>query len=282
MPVTQDTAATAQPADPAAAPLVEAAPPADGAAALPDSLDAPLDSVDVGVPDTALDQVLHLFDGARDLILMGGPVVAILAVLSVIALTIILAKLIQYSLNGVGRHGRAERAIGLWISGQRGEAYEMVRNHRAPVSRVLAHAMRGIGNGGASEAQVREDLERVCLETLDGLKSWLRALDAIAQVSPLLGLFGTVIGMIEAFQSLQSAGASVDPSMLAGGIWVALMTTAVGLVVAMPTSVVLSWFEARMESERVLAERAVHTILSPNGSRDAQVQAQAQGAPRHA
>lgn len=71
--------------------------------------------------------------------------------------------------------------------------------------------------------------------------------------------------MIEAFQSLQSAGAQVDPSILAGGIWVALLTTAVGLVVAMPTAVVLSWFEGRMDAERVISDKAILTVLQPSG-----------------
>lgn len=81
--------------------------------------------------------------------------------------------------------------------------------------------------------------------------------------APLLGLFGTVLGMISAFQALQEAGSQVDPSILAGGIWVALLTTAVGLAVAMPTSVVLSWLEARMDADRVLAQKAVRTVLAP-------------------
>ena len=96
------------------------------------------------------------------------------------------------------------------------------------------------------------------------LERGFRFLDTVAQLSPLLGLFGTVLGMISAFQALQEAGSQVDPSILAGGIWVALMTTAVGLAVAMPTSLVLSWFEARMDAERVFAEKAVQTILKPS------------------
>jgi biopolymer transport protein ExbB len=81
-----------------------------------------------------------------------------------------------------------------------------------------------------------------------------------------LGLFGTVLGMIAAFQSLQSAGTQVDPSVLAGGIWVALLTTAAGLAVAMPTALVLSWLESRMEAERVIADKAILTILAPSSN----------------
>ena len=109
-----------------------------------------------------------------------------------------------------------------------------------------------------------------------------RALDAIAQVAPLLGLFGTVLGMIEAFQKLQEAGNSVDPSLLAGGIWVALLTTACGLAVAMPVSLLLTWFETRIENERVAIETMTATVLSHASIEKAEEQATSadSGAPR--
>ena len=67
------------------------------------------------------------------------------------------------------------------------------------------------------------------------LKSGLRPLELIAGIAPLMGLLGTVLGMITAFQAMEAAGASVDPSVLSGGIWAALLTTAIGLIVAIPT-----------------------------------------------
>jgi biopolymer transport protein ExbB len=100
------------------------------------------------------------------------------------------------------------------------------------------------------------------------LEQGLNVLDIVSQLAPLLGLFGTVLGMIEAFQTLQDAGNAVDPSLLAGGIWVALMTTAAGLAVAMPTSLILTWFEARMNRERIFANRALRTIFAPGHADD--------------
>jgi biopolymer transport protein ExbB len=91
----------------------------------------------------------------------------------------------------------------------------------------------------------------------------MRLLDAIAQTAPLLGLFGTVLGMIEAFQTLQSAGATVDPSQLAGGIWVALLTTALGLGIAMPVSLFLSWVEGRIARETQIAAQMVEALCGP-------------------
>lgn len=78
-----------------------------------------------------------------------------------------------------------------------------------------------------------------------------------------MGLFGTVLGMIAAFRAMQDAGQSVDPSVLAGGIWVALMTTAAGLAVAMPLSAILSWLEGLMAHERRMAEALIEGALRP-------------------
>ena len=114
------------------------------------------------------------------------------------------------------------------------------------------------------------------------LERGFRLLDSVAQLAPLLGLFGTVLGMISAFQALQAAGSQVDPSILAGGIWVALLTTAVGLAVAMPTALVLSWFEARMDAERVLAQQAIRTILAPGAAGAPAGRPVPAGTPAHA
>lgn len=93
----------------------------------------------------------------------------------------------------------------------------------------------------------REEVLRVAKDLLERLRSHLRVLEVIATLSPLLGLLGTVLGMITAFQALESAGNRVDPAILSGGIWEALLTTAVGLSVAIPTVVALNWFERRIE-----------------------------------
>ena len=69
-------------------------------------------------------------------------------------------------------------------------------------------------------------------------------------MAPLLGLLGTVLGMIAAFQALQEAGNRADPAMLAGGIWEALLTTAAGMAVAIPASAALTWCEAVIDSIR--------------------------------
>lgn len=203
---------------------------------------------------------------------LGGPVVLILAGLSVLALAVMVYKLWQFAAAGVGRHAALRDAVSAWDAGDRAIARAALGRSTSYLKPVIDMAMSGQRDAARLEAEAETRFAR--------LESGFRFLDTVAQTAPLLGLFGTVLGMISAFQALQAAGEQVDPSILAGGIWVALLTTAVGLAVAMPTALVLSWFEARMEAERVLAEKAVHTILSPGGAGDATTVPQ--GAAAHA
>ena len=198
----------------------------------------------------------------RSFLEMGGPVVMLLAILSVLSLTVILYKLWQFSYLGIGRHKRARKALGLWRHGKQAEAIALLNKGKAPVSVVLAHAMRGQVFHSDKGALIREDVERVALLSLSRTRFLLRFLETVGQVAPLLGLFGTVIGMIEAFQRLQQAGATVDPSVLAGGIWVALLTTAVGLAVAIPASLFADWFSSRVEREQQVIEEMVTAVLT--------------------
>ncbi len=203
-----------------------------------------------------------IFNDVRAFLELGGPVVAILLVLSVFALALILIKLAQFWRERVGSGAKANRALYLWVHGSVGDARQMVEADPSPVGGALATAMRLSANRAASKAVIEDEIGRVAVTRLHALQRGLRALDAIAQIAPLLGLFGTVLGMIEAFRQLQGAGSAVDPSLLAGGIWVALLTTAAGLAVAMPVSLVLTWFETRIENERVAIETVTTAFLS--------------------
>ncbi|WP_319411670.1 MotA/TolQ/ExbB proton channel family protein [uncultured Cohaesibacter sp.] len=198
----------------------------------------------------------------QSIIDMGGPVVMLLLVLSVLSLAVILYKLWQFSLIGIGRHSRARKALALWRTGKRADALSLLDKGKSPVSIVVAHAMRGQVNHPDKQALIREDIERVAVQSLSQTRVMLRFLETVGQISPLLGLFGTVIGMIEAFQRLQEAGATVDPSVLAGGIWVALLTTAVGLAVAIPASLFADWFTSRVEREQSVMEELVTAVLT--------------------
>lgn len=198
---------------------------------------------------------------AYEIVDKGGPVVLILLALSVVAVMVTLVKLLQFTWLRVGSTGQANRALDLWIGGRYQDAYSSIEGSKTPTSVVLAHGMRGF-IAGVDEDTVREDVERVAMSQLSGLRSYMRVLDSTVQIAPLLGLFGTVLGMISAFQALQNAGADADPTVLAGGIWVALMTTAVGLAIAIPMAFVNAWFEGRIEREKNNIEGALTSLFT--------------------
>lgn len=183
---------------------------------------------------------------------LGGPVVVILLVLSVLALALILWKLAQFTAARVGRHRRLEQVIARLDEGDRDGSMALLAASTSRLGQLLAR------NAARGSRKARIESETSLL--LSRYESGFRALDTIAQLSPLLGLFGTVLGMIDAFRALQEAGASVDPSILAGGIWVALLTTAAGLVVAMPAALALAYFESRVARERALAEVLIEAL----------------------
>lgn len=204
--------------------------------------------------------MIHLFearDALRGLIDLGGPVVALILALSVLAGAVVLWKLWQFRAAGVGRHTGLNAAIAAHDAGQHSRARALAEAAPSHLAPLLAEALQ------AQSADVRDRLYTLAEDRLARLESGFRLLDTVAQIAPLLGLFGTVLGMIDAFRAMQGAGAAVDPSVLAGGIWVALMTTAAGLAVAMPVSALLSWLDSRVATERRMAGTVIEAALCP-------------------
>lgn len=186
------------------------------------------------------------FDRLRIFIEAGGPVVLVLLAMSVIALAIVLMKIWQLRQVGASDTHTAREALTLYRAGRRREATARASGSRNPAARALAYVIRG-QQRQVPEAALRDAVYHYGADMLDALRGYFRPLEVIAALAPLLGLLGTVIGMIEAFQQLEAAGNQVDPSVLSGGIWEALLTTAVGLSVAMPVVVALNWLERRVD-----------------------------------
>ena len=189
----------------------------------------------------------------------GGPIVAILIVLSLISVAIIIFKCLQLGrvLSGAARR---ESALALWTEGERRNASLEMAEGVSPADRVSAYAMTGLENGMDREA-LEAEIERRGNEEVERMGGLLRPLEVIASVSPLLGLLGTVLGMIQSFQQLELAQGSANASLLAGGIWQALLTTAAGLIVAIPAAIAASLLAARVESARFLIENTVGRVF---------------------
>jgi len=193
----------------------------------------------------------------------GGPVVALLIALSVAATAIVLAK--AWQLRGIGSAdaGLTGEALSLWQAGRTGEAVTRLEGAPGPLATAISAAMRGIRQGMDPE-MVRAETVRSASDTLEACRTGLRPLEVIASLAPLLGLFGTVLGMIEAFRQLEAAGNQVNPAILSGGIWEALLTTAVGLAVAIPAVVALNWLERRIERLAHTADSAITRLFTQN------------------
>lgn len=195
-----------------------------------------------GIFDYFVAYTLEMVTDTLNFLAQGGTVLYLLCLLSVAALTIILAKFWQLRpLLG----GRGERAVEALLNG--GGADGLPNNHPAVRAYLAAK------DGGAKPL---ENAERSWRRDAKELEGYLPTLATIANVAPLLGLLGTVIGMIEAFTQLELSQGVPDPALLAGGIWKALLTTAFGLSVAIPASVALAYFERRLG----IAEKQVEEV----------------------
>ncbi len=192
----------------------------------------------------------------------GGPVVVILMLFSIVAVAIICLKLFQFWSLNLNDRNTVKRALNLWRSDEHQQAIDSLAGNRQPAAELVHLAMAGLYPKEMDVAMLREELERVAQDMLDGLRSYLRALEVIGTLSPLLGLLGTVLGMINAFQQLEQAGNRVDPSILSGGIWLALLTTAIGLAVAIPAVLAHNWLDRRVERHGLLMESAVTQVFT--------------------
>lgn len=192
-----------------------------------------------------LDPVFDALYPLVNLLEIGGPVVWILGVFSVIALSIMLIKLWQFFPLQAEQTADVELALNYWQQGQLDKAQGALKLHR-PISQLVNNAMAGLREKQSLDL-LKQELSCQATEKINEFRLLLRPLEVIANLSPLLGLMGTVLGMIGAFQKMEEAGNQVDPSVLSGGIWQALLTTAVGLAVAIPVVAAYNWLDRKVE-----------------------------------
>lgn len=195
----------------------------------------------------------------------GGPAMMAIAVLSVATLTLILWKTWDLARLGAWSRAPSEAALTDWKAGRADAALDRLAPRTGLRARMAHRAMNSLR--ALPEPAAREETVRVARGGLMTARRGLRALDLIATIAPLIGLLGTVLGMIEAFQALQEAGNRADPAALAGGIWQALLTTAAGMAVAIPASMALSWFDSvtdRLQAE--MEDLATRIFVAPQAS----------------
>ena len=164
----------------------------------------------------------------------GGAVMYVLALLSVYAFSVVIFKIIQFRKANIFDRSFIEPALREIKQGDRSKATRTLADIPGPIARIMRVTFECVANREMSQKSKEAEITRVGSGDIRYLESHLRGLEMTASVSPLVGLLGTVIGMITSFSKLSLSGTRVDPTILAGGIWEALLTTAGGLAVAIP------------------------------------------------
>lgn len=165
-----------------------------------------------------------------EIIIAGGPVMWPILLCSVLAAAIMLERLWTLQRKRVIPRELTDRVWKLVETRTLNERHIEALSRNSPLGRVLAAGLTNRNQGREIMKEVIEDTGR---HVVHELERFLNALGTIAAISPLLGLLGTVTGMIQAFEAITSEGVG-DPRILSGGIGEALITTAAGLIVAIP------------------------------------------------
>jgi biopolymer transport protein ExbB len=197
-----------------------------------------------------------------ELVRLGGPVLLLLLALSVATLTLVLLKAWEFHERELGARAFAGRALDSWARGQADQALAQLGSRNSPLAEVMSAAMALRLRGELPEPHQREQIGQLAADRLEATRGLLRPLEVITGLAPLLGLLGTVLGMIEVFQRLQLAGERVDVALLAGGLWEALLTTAAGLGVALLALAAFHFFDRKHERLRHDMESALTRIFT--------------------
>ena len=187
------------------------------------------------------------------LLILGGPVVLVLLSMSVVALAVTLYKLLQIRAFSKRSLNQLDDAVTSWCRGD-DDALARAEASRSPLAAMICDGMKWLTAGGSDRAAVEAELTRMAQRILLRLNSLLGILEQVAYLAPLLGLLGTVLGIIDVFHGLAEQGANADSGQLAGGIWEALLTTAVGLCVAIPFALVQAGLQGRIDVVRARTE----------------------------
>lgn len=197
-----------------------------------------------------------------EIIHRGGPVMIPIVMCSIFSLTLVIERLAYFFRLHLGTDveqffDRLRRAIEQrrWK-----EAEQLCAECPGPIARVV---MAGLAAREAPPPEIDEEMEEAAHAELPQAERHLRWLSTLAQVSTLLGLLGTVTGLVRAFQMIQekAGGANpVSPSDLAGGVWEALTTTVAGLSVAIPTILAYNYLVSRVTELQFQMEKAAALV----------------------
>lgn len=199
-----------------------------------------------------------------ELILAGGWIMAPIILCSILAFTIVVERFWTLREKKIAPPNLTDQIIKLHQKKRiTNEAITKLYNN-SPLGRILASGLRNMDN---QRELMKESIEEEGRQVVLELERFLNTLGTIASITPLLGLLGTVIGMIKVFAVITSLGVG-DPKILADGISEALLTTAAGLSVAIPSLMFYRFFRGRVDELLLKMEaQAVYLVEVVHGDR---------------
>lgn len=197
-----------------------------------------------------------------EFMLKGGPIMWPILLCSVVATAIVVERLIVLWREQIDTRAFMEQISKALKRNKIMEAIDLCERTKGPIATILK---AGILKHDRTRNEIREAIEDASIHELPRLERNLPVLATVAHIAPLLGLLGTVTGMVAAFQVIEAKASSlnpVNPGDLAGGIWEALLTTVFGLCVAIPTFVAYNYLVSRVDGFVLDMERSATDLLS--------------------
>jgi biopolymer transport protein ExbB len=187
----------------------------------------------------------------------GGELMWPLGACALIGLVVIVWKLIDLMMKGV-RTGKVLREVDdLMAQRKVAEAMAVARESNTPAGRIL---VAGLERREEGTERVLKAIENVGLIEMANLERGLVWLATVSNVAPLLGFLGTVLGMIEAFAAIEAAG-EVEATLVAAGIKIALITTAAGLMIAIPVNIAHNYFVSKIDQLVIDMEESAQKMI---------------------
>ena len=197
----------------------------------------------------------------------GGPIMWPILLCSVIAFAIVIERLIRLRQEQIDTKAFMEQISRSLKRNKIMEALDLCDRTGGPVANILK---AGILKHDRPRNEMREAIEDASIHEVPRLEKNLPVLSTVAQVAPLLGLLGTVTGLVKAFQVIESKATllnPVNPGDLAGGIWEALLATTFGLCVAIPTYVAYNYLVSRVDGFVLDMERSATDLMNILGEK---------------
>lgn len=203
-----------------------------------------------------------------EILAKGGLLMIPIYLTSIVAVFIVVERWLALRKVQINTRTFVLQVRNLLLRNQVDEAIALCRKTAGPIAKLTRV---GIENASRPRMEIKDAIETAGKSEIFTLEKNLGTLATMASIAPMLGFFGTVTGMIRAFMEIQSRGGNVDSSVLAGGIWEALLTTAAGLAVGILSLIFYNWVQGKVEKivfeMQEVSTELLDTILTESGAR---------------